>query len=201
LGCEEGHPKMHKLLLLCGTLLCLSITAAAQDAATSFEANSPAAEPAAPVSFEVQARTPWQLGAGYQYQHFKPLGQTIHTNGYNVDVTRFLNDWVGIEGTAIMGYGSSSTGTLTKSLFIGGGPHAVLNGHGRFEPWVHGLVGLEHIRDVQGNSGFGFMGGGGVDYKILPRLFLRAQGDFIGTRFQGFMQSGYQIGAGVVLNF
>jgi opacity protein-like surface antigen len=192
---------MRKLLLLCGALLCLSITATAQDATASFDANSPEAEPSAPVSFQVQARTPWQLGVGYQYQHFKPLGQTIHTNGYNVDVTRFLNDWFGVEGTAIIGFGSSSNGTLTKSLFIGGGPHAVLNGHGRFEPWVHGLIGFEHIRDIHGTSGLAFIGGAGLDYKILPRLFLRAQGDFIGTRFQGFMQSGFQIGGGAVLNF
>ena len=192
---------MRKLLLLCGTILCLSITAAAQDATASFDANGPATEPAAPVSFHVQDRTPWQLGVGYQYQHFKPVGQTIHTNGYHVDITRFFNNWIGVEGTAIMGFGSSSTNVKTKSLFIGGGPHAAINEHGRFEPWVHGLIGLEHIRTALGTSGLGFMGGGGVDFKIGPRLYWRVQGDFIGTRFKGFMQSGYAIGTGVVLNF
>jgi opacity protein-like surface antigen len=201
LGCEEGHPKMRRVLLLCGAILCLSVTAAAQDAAVSFDANGSATESAAPISFQFEGRTPWQLGAGYQYQHLKPLGQTFHTNGYNVNITRFLNDWVGVEGTAIMGFGSSSTGIHTKSLFIGGGPHAAINEHGRFEPWVHGLIGLEHVRTAVADSGLGFIGGGGVDFKIGPRLYWRVQGDFIGTRFNGFMQSGYSFGTGVILNF
>jgi opacity protein-like surface antigen len=194
---------MRKLLLLCGTILCLSITAAAQDATASLDANGPAAEPAAPISFQVVDRTPWQLGVGYQYQHFKALGQTIHTNGYNTDITRFLNDWIGIEGTAIMGFGSTSIkpGGKAKSLFIGGGLHAAINEQGRFEPWVHGLIGWEHIRTAQGISGLGFIGGGGVDFKIGPRLYWRVQGDYIGTRFKSFMQSGYAIGTGVVINF
>jgi hypothetical protein len=192
---------MRKLLLLCGTILCLSVTAAAQDAAVSFDATGAAPEPSAPISFQVEGRTPWQLGAGYQYQHLKPLGQTFHTNGYNVSVTRFLNDWVGVEATAIMGFGSSSTGIHTKSLFIGGGPHAAINENGRFEPWVHGLIGLEYTRTAVATSGLGFIGGGGVDFKIGPRLSWRVQGDFIGTRFNGFMQSGYSFGTGAILNF
>ena len=192
---------MRKLPLLCGVILCLSITSAAKDATASSDAEAPATDSSLPALYQPLTPTPWQLAAGYQYQHLNPVGQTIHTNGYNVDVTRFLNDWVGLEGTAIMGFGSASTGTLTKTLFIGGGIHAAINQYGRFEPWVHGLVGLEHIRDVRGTSGFGFIGGGGVDYKILPRLYWRAQGDFVGTRFNGFMQSGYSIGTGVVLNF
>jgi hypothetical protein len=81
---------MPKTLLLCATILCLAITASAQDVTASLDTNSPAAEPAAPSPFHVEDRAPWQLGLGYQYQHFKPLGQSIHTNGYNVDITRFF---------------------------------------------------------------------------------------------------------------
>jgi len=192
---------MRKFVLLCGTILCLSITAAAQDATASFDASGPATESAAPVLFQVENRTPWQLSVGYQFQHMKPLGQTIHTNGYNVDVTRYLNDWVGVEGAAIMGFGSSNTGAHTKTLFVGGGLHASINQYTLFEPWVHALVGLERSRDIRGTSGLGFMGGGGVDFKILPRIYWRSQVDFIGTRSNGFMQSGYSFGTGIVLNF
>jgi Outer membrane protein beta-barrel domain len=192
---------MRKTLLLCAAILCLSMTAAAQDVTASLDSTSPAAEPPAP--FHVENRAPWQLGMGYQYQHFKPLGQTIHTNGFNVDITRFLNDWIGVEAAAIMGFGSTNTtpSAKAKSLFIGGGLHAAINEHGRFEPWIHGLVGLEHFRTAPSNSGLGFMGGGGVDFKIGPSLYLRAQGDFIGTRINSLMQSGYSFGTGVVLNF
>src|ERR1700687_1274373 len=71
LGCEEGRPKMRKLLFLCGVILCLSMTPAAKDATASFDPSSPEGDPAAPVTFEPVDRTPWQIGIGYQYQHFK----------------------------------------------------------------------------------------------------------------------------------
>jgi hypothetical protein len=196
---------MRKLFFLCGTILCLSMTVAAQDATATFDASNSASEPAAaPVSLGVVDRTPWQLEIGYQYQHLRPLGLAMHTNGFHTDVTRYLNDWIGVEGVAIMGFGSTSTSpisTPTKSLFVGGGLHSALYVGTRFEPWIHGLVGLEHIRTAVSNSGLGFMGGGGLDYKLNPRLFWRIQGDFVGTRFNTFMHDGYAVATGVVLNF
>jgi hypothetical protein len=203
LGCEEGHPKMRKFLLLCGTILCMAMTAAAQDASASLDATGPEAEPAAPVPFEVLDRTPWQIGIGYQYQHSKPNGIIIHTNGFNTHATRYLNDWIGVEGAAVMGWGSTATtpSFSVKTLFVGGGPHAALNSQGRIEPWVHGLIGYEFIRKSEGGSGLGFMGGGGIDFKIRPRLYWRFQGDFLGTRFNSHMQTGYSAGTGLVINF
>jgi hypothetical protein len=110
---------------------------------------------------------------------------------------------MGVEGTAIMGFGSTNTtpSAKAKSLFIGGGLHAALNERGRFEPWIHGLVGREHSRTAPSNSGLGFMGGGGVDFRIGSSFSWRVQGDFIGTRLNSLMQSGYSFGTGVVLNF
>ena len=201
-GCEEGASELPKTLLLCATIFCLSFTAAVQDVLASPNASSSATEPASPNLFHIENRAPWQLGMGYQYQHFKPLGQTVHTHGFNVDVTRYLNDWIGVEATAIMGFGSTNAPSATaKSVFLGGGPHVVINEHGRFEPWIHGLIGLEHFRTAPSNSGLGFMGGGGVDFKIGSSFYWRVQGDFIGTRFNSLMQSGYSFGTGVVLNF
>jgi hypothetical protein len=196
---------MRKLLVLCGTILCLSMTAAAQDAPVAFDASSPASEPAAPVSFHPLDRTSWQLGIGYQFQHYNVLGQAFHTNGFNTDLTRYLNNWIGIEGTAAMGFGRATT--CGCSVFIGAGPHIVAHSAGRFEPWVHVLVGWQHFRFTQsggilgGNSAFGFMGGGGVDFKFFPHAYWRVQGDYIGTHFQSSMQANYSFGSGLVLNF
>ena len=131
---------MRKLLVLCGTILCLSMTAAAQDAPAAFDASSPASEPAAPVSFRPSDRAQWQLGFGYQYQHFKILGQTFHDNGYNTDFTGYLNDWFGLEGTAAFGFGTISNpvgvaGPIhAKSTIIGGGPHIAVHNGRKFIP-------------------------------------------------------------------
>ncbi len=199
---------MRKLFVLCGAILCLSMTTAAQDAPAASDASSPASEPAVPVTFRPSDRAPWQLGFGYQYQHYKALGQSFHTNGFNTDFTRYMNNWLGIEGTAVMGFGHTSTtpSLVAKSFFVGGGPHVTVHNIGRFEPWVHVLVGWQHFRFTQtatigSNSALGIMGGGGLDFKVGPRAFWRIQGDYIGTRFQSAMQTNYSIGTGLVLNF
>jgi hypothetical protein len=206
---------MRKLLVLCGTILCLSMTAAAQDAPAAFDASSPASEPAAPVSFRPADRQPWQLGFGYQYQHFKILGQTFYDNGFNTDFTGYLNDWFGLEATAVVGFGSIDkpvgvTGPIhAKSTFIGGGPHLAWHREGRFEPWAHVLVGWDHFRFTEtnnviglgSNSTIGFRAGGGVDFKLFPRTYLRVQGDALGSRFGATREFNYSIGTGIVFNF
>ena len=203
---------MRKVLFLCGTILCLSLTAAAQDAPAAFNASSPASEPAAPVTFRPSDRAPWQLGIGFQYQHFKILGQTFHDVGYNTDFTRYLNDWFGLEGTVALGFGGNTGAPLNlhaKSLFVGAGPHLAVHNGTRFEPWGHLLVGWEHFRFTQtntiiglgSNSRIGFMGGGGVDIKIFPRAYWRVQGDAIGSHFGSSREINYSVGSGLVLNF
>ncbi len=206
---------MRKLLVLCGTILCLSMAGEAQDVPAAFDASSPAGEPAAPVSFHPSDRAQWQLGFGYQYQHFKILGQTFHDNGYNTDFTGYLNDWFGLEGTAVVGFGSISqpvgiNGTINaKSTMIGGGPHIAVHNGSRFEPWAHVLVTWDHFRFTEtnniiglgSNSAIGFMAGGGVDFKLFPRTYLRVQGDALGSHFGATRQFNYSIGTGIVFNF
>src|SRR5450631_4050174 len=100
---------MSKLLILCGAFLCLSLPAAAQEVTAAFEAVSPASEPATPASFVPEDREPWQIVLGFQYQHFGILGQSFHTLGYNVGVTRYINNWFGVEGVGSFGYGTDGT--------------------------------------------------------------------------------------------
>ena len=202
---------MRKVLVLCGVFLCLSMTAAAQDAPAAFDASSPAGEPAAPVTFYPPDRAPWQLGTGYQYQHYKVLGQAFHNSGFHTDVTRYLNDWLGLEGAVTMGFGhiGAPLNIVAKSLFVGGGPHIAAHNNSRYEPWSHVLVGLQHFRFAQtnnviglgSNSALGFMGGGGVDLKLGRGISWRVQADFIGTRFQSATQANFSFGSGLVFNF
>ena len=159
----------------------------------------------------------FQLGFGYQYQHFSVLGQTFHDHGYNTDVSVHVFDWitgaslrlaVAAEGTAVFGFGNTGgTPNLTaKSLFIGGGPHVSIQSDSRIEPWIHVLPGWQHFRFTQtstvgSNSTFGFMAGGGLDFRLAPRVYWRVQGDYIGTRFQSTEQSNYSAGSGIVIYF
>ena len=117
---------MRKLLVLCAALFCLSFTASAQDSTAAFDASTaaPASEPAAPGSLIPADREPWQLGVGFQYMQFNVLGQKFHDFGYQADVARYLNNWFGVEGTVITGFGHAAPNIDAKSFFIGGGPPA-----------------------------------------------------------------------------
>jgi hypothetical protein len=201
---------MRKLTILCVALFCLSLTASAQDSPASFDTASPAADPApVPSSLLPSDRDPWQVGLGFDYLHFNVLGVQFHDYAYQADVTRYLNNWFGIEGTVIAGFGhvEGAPNIDAKSIYLGGGPHISLYNNRHFEPWVHVLVGWERLRFTQGgtlgsNSHAAFYAGGGLDYKIRSsRLFWRVQGDYIGTNFGPKITTNYAIGTGLVLNF
>ena len=207
---------MAKLFTLIAALVCFSMTAAAQDATAAFDAANPSAEPdAAPAQFSPSDRPSWQLEAGAQYQHYRVLGVAFHDFGFNASVTRYLNNWFGLEGAAAVGFGHTGT-TLNvtapldaKSFFIGGGPHVAISNRTRFEPWAHALVGLQHFRFTQtntkvglgSNSALGFQLGGGVDFKIIERAFWRVQADYVGSHFSAGEQTNYSVGTGLVFNF
>jgi len=200
---------MRKLLILCAALFCISLTASAQDATAGFDAASPASEPAAPASLIPADRDPWQLGVGFQYLHYDELGLKFHNLGYQADITRYFNNWFGVEGTLITGFGhaGSSPSIDAKSLFLGGGPHFSIYNTNHLEPWAHMLVGWDHLRFTQSptygsNSHAAFFAGGGLDYKIgNGRIFWRIQGDYIGTNFGPKITTNYTFGTGLVFNF
>lgn len=200
---------MRKLFVVCAALFCLSIAASAQDSTAAYDASASASEPAAPVTFTPPNRPPWQVGAGFQYLHFNILGQNFHNFGYRGDATRYFNDWFGAEGTTIAGFGDTGANPRldADSFFVGGGPHISLHNYSRWEPWVHALIGWQHFRFTQGpvlgsNSGYGFLLGGGADYKIGEgRLYWRFQGDYVGAHVGSSLSSNYSFGTSLILNF
>lgn len=200
---------MRKLSVLCAALFCLALTASAQDSTAAFDASSAASEPAAPSSLIPADREPWQIGVGFQYMQFNVLGQKFHDLGFQADVTRYFNDWFGVEGATTAGFGHTgpNSSMVAKSFFIGGGPHISLYHSSHFEPWIHALGGWERFRFTQSdtlgvNSHAAFWGGGGVDYRIAGgRLAWRVQGDYIGMNFGSGAGTNYAFGTGLVLNF
>ena len=160
----------------------------------------------------------FSIGVGYLFQHFSVLGTSFHNHTYNANVTMHLFDWLtGAEGRLTVaaevavngGFGGRTTGSPSldaKSLFVGGGPHLAIPSRSRFQPWAHGLVGLERLRFTQtstlgANSTLGFIVGGGVDIRFAPRAYWRVEGNYVGTTFQGSIQSNYSAGTGVLFYF
>jgi hypothetical protein len=210
---------MRKLLLLCGAVLLSSVAAVAQSDVSTITSPSPAA--AAPAAPQVSRTdlTDWQVSIGYQFTRFtmpsqkigirSQQGFTVNDNGLDVSFTRYLISWAGLEANAAAGFGSGSSKNVpdAKSIFVGGGPHFALRGHGRLEPWVHTLVGLEHFRFTQtavaygSNNSVAFVGGGGVDLHLNVRTAVRVQADYLGTDLFKMGQNNWDAGAAVVFNF
>ena len=210
---------MRKFALLCAAILCVCFAASAQDFAAppAPAAATLASAPAAPLEpapapaplFGAPNRSPWQLGLGYQFSHFDNIGgQSFNNNGVWASITRYVNDWLGIEGDVTAGFGTTPAPSnfVAKTVFAGGGAHMAMVRDSRLEPWIHALVGVEHFRFTQGpvlgsNTGLGYVLGGGADYKLMPRIAIRFGADFLGTRVISANQANYQAGVGVIFNF
>jgi hypothetical protein len=158
-----------------------------------------------------------QVGVNYQYQQYDVLGRRFHTHGFNTDFSAHIFDWitgassrvaVAAEGTAVAGFGhTGGVPSLTAdSLFLGAGPHVSIESAGRIEPWIHVLPGWQHFRFTQtanlgSNSAFGFMAGGGLDFRLVGPWYWRVQADYIGTHYRSSLQSNYSVGSGVAFYF
>jgi hypothetical protein len=201
-----------RFMVFCGAVLCLWLTAAIPSLA------GPCTEQREAPGIFVPARGCFELGVGYQYQHFNVLGTRFHNNDYSVDFGMHLFDLitgaagrvtVGVEGAVAAGFGGHTGGNPSldvKSFFVGAGPHVAIENNSRFEPWIHGLVGWERLRFTQSatlgaNSALGYMVGGGVDIRLRPQLYWRFQADYLGTHFQSSLQSNYSTGSGIILYF
>ena len=159
---------------------------------------------------------------GYSYNRAGSLPGT--SNGAN------LNGWEGsLEGKIFPFIGivadiSGHYGSVVPPAFCAGGIggctpftvdgkiHSFLFGPrvsvsvGRFTPFAHGLVGVSHI---SGNSNafsdsdtsLAYAVGGGIDYKLIPALAWRFQGDRLQTRFFSSTQNDFRFSTGIVLRF
>jgi len=204
--------RMCRVMVLCGAVLCLWVSSAVPSFA------GPCTQQNEAPGIFVPDRGCFELGVGYQYQHFNVLGTKFHTHNYSVNLGMHLLDLItggdgrltlGAEGTLTAGFGGHTGGNPSldvKSLFLGAGPHIAIQNGSRFEPWVHGLVGWEHLRFTQNgtlgsNSALGYMVGGGVDIRLKPRIYWRFQANYLGTNFQSSLQSNYSMGSGIILYF
>ena len=204
--------EMRKPLILCGAVLFLSLASMSPCIA------GPCSQSKEAPGIYVPERGCFVLGVGYQYQHFSAFGTSFHNNAYNANLTMHLFDWLtGAEGRLAVraeaavnaGFGGNTGGSPSlnaKSFFVGAGPHLAIENRSRFEPWAHGLVGWERFRFTQTanlgvNTALGFIVGGGVDIRLVPRASWRVEGDYVGTHFQSSIQSNYSAGTGLVFYF
>jgi opacity protein-like surface antigen len=203
--------RLRKLLALCGVVFCFLVISVTPSVA------GPCTQDSEAPGIFVPDRGCAEIGVGYQYQQ-NDIFSPFNTNGYNINFGMHLFDPVtggngrltmGIEGSTTFGFGGRINATPSvqvKTLFVGAGPHLAIQNKSRFEPWIHGLLGVEHLRATQtatlgSNSDLGYVLGGGVDFRLSRNLYWRFQADYLGTHFQHLIQSNRSFGSGLIFYF
>jgi hypothetical protein len=201
---------MRVVIFLMGIILLFSASAGAQGPAGVGRSTSSGPRG----SFESEhADDPWQIAVGYQYNRDNLLGSPFNTHGVNFSVARYFGRWIGVEAQLGVGFLGNTGQTTTppnlgaKSLLVGGGPRLAYRNRSRYEPWAHVVVGLEHYRFNQtagllgSNNALAGDAGGGLDVFLKTHLAVRAEADFVGSRFFSANQRSFQIVGGLVLGF
>jgi hypothetical protein len=199
---------MRRAINLTGLILLVAISAGAQGPA-GVGTTTPQGRPH---KFSAPELTNWQFSLGYQYNRINLIGTPFTTNGLNASIARYFGRWLGVEGQLGIGFGNTGSTTTpanlsAQSLFVGGGPRLAYRGHGRLEPWLHVVVGMEHFRFTQtagvlgSNTALAGAGGGGVDYILGQHTAVRVEADEMMSRFFSTNQRHFQIAGGLVFNF
>jgi Outer membrane protein beta-barrel domain len=150
---------------------------------------------------------------GYSYYN-TDLSSTdrANTNGWEASVEGKIIPFLGIVGDFDSHYGSQNFGGLCLGCTVNAsfteenflcGPR-VSASVGKFRPFAEALFGGAHVNvnnGVGSDTSFATAVGGGLDYKLIPMLAWRFQGDYVQTRFFSETQNNVRISTGIVLRF
>ena len=206
----EGELMRRAVLLVGGVLLCGHV-ASAQTGWTPHYLLSPPPPalavptlPPPPPSQRIFPVYHWQFDVSYAYFRYYEVPFIIpNTNGFSTSLTYFFWRPFGVEGEFVGTY-TTQSGKSARFSFVGGGPHYRYVYVGKFEPWIHVLVGHAHynFQTPFGKKGaFAFEAGGGFDVRMNNWFSIRAEGDSIVTFFFNLYQVSPKIAGGAVLNF
>jgi hypothetical protein len=139
-----------------------------------------------------------------------------NANGWEASLEGKIIPWVGIVADFDSHYGSQNFPTacpfgsvactvnasFTERNFLFG-PRVSVS-VAKFRPFAEALFGAAHVSANNGigsDTSFATALGGGLDYKIIPLVAWRFQGDYIQTRFFGATQDNVRLSTGIVVHF
>ena len=154
---------------------------------------------------------------GYSYLNVNsPAGDRSNLNGWNGSLEGKIFPFVGIVADISGHYGQQTIPSFCTVVLSDCVPvdvrtsqHAFVFGPrvsvsvGKITPFAHYLVGAGHIsvKNSGSDTSFAQTIGGGIDYKLIPLIAWRFQGDFQQTRFFGTTQNNFRLSTGIVLRF
>jgi len=165
------------------------------------------------------AQVPLSGNAFFGYSFYNTNLSSIdraNTNGWEGTLEGKVFPFVGIVADFSGHYGSQNfslicvdvpgpCGTINENIT----EHNLLFGPrvsgsvGKFRPFAEAMLGVGHVNvhsfatDTSFATGFG----GGLDYKLVPLVAWRFQGDYIHTRFFDTHQNNLRLSTGIVIHF
>jgi hypothetical protein len=143
-----------------------------------------------------------------------------NTNGWEASLEGKVIPWVGIVADFDSHYGSQNFPTICPACPVGVPLSGTVNASfteenflfgprvsvsvAKFRPFAEALFGGAHVSANNGigsDISFATALGGGLDYKIIPLVAWRFQGDYVQTRFFGATQDNVRFSTGIVVHF
>jgi len=181
------------------------VSAAVLSSASSPSAGFPAPQPG-PLPQAVRddaVRDTWEVGLGYALVGFRSAPFNTTASGLNTTVSYYFRDHLAAEGSLTSAFGSqSSSSAAAKYIFYGAGVKLSW-GNRRLQPFVHALLGGVHLfpQTASSNNGLAVELGGGLEKRLIQRVWLRFEGDYVRSQLYSSGQNFFQAAAGVNYRF
>lgn len=155
---------------------------------------------------------------GYSYANAAVANNSrTNLNGWNGSLEGKIFPYVGIVADIGGYYGSQGVPVPTVlnpggRLNVSGSLYTVMFGPqvsfsvSKVTPYAHALFGVGHASAStsgfsNSDTSFATALGGGFDYKLIPAIAWRFQGDYLQTRFFSSTQDNFRFSTGLVLHF
>lgn len=147
---------------------------------------------------------------------YSPRSQSTSLNGWEGSVEGKFLPWIGLVADLNGGYGSQNVTACSivicsnlkvnvKTYTLLFGPRVSVSVK-KFRPFAHFLVGASRSNNSataysDSDTSFATAIGGGLDYKLIPAIAWRVQGDELHTRLFGTTQNHFRFATGLVIRF
>jgi len=144
----------------------------------------------------------WEVAGSYSYLDANINSSSFGLQGGGGSLTENLNNWFG--GRAeVNAYHGVESGTTVSAVSATYGPVFSYRKSDTFTPWASVQLGIVHgstgyVGVSQSDFQFGLVTGGGLDFKIAPKVAIRVNGDYMMSHFLGLRQDNITFGVGIV---
>jgi hypothetical protein len=181
------------------------VSAAVVANTSSSSAGFPAAQPGPrpQLILDDAVKDTWEVGLGYALVGFRSAPFNATASGLNTTLSYYFRDHLAVEGSFASAFGSQSSSSATaKYIFYGTGVKLSW-GNRKLQPFVHALLGGVHMfpQTAYGNNGFAVELGGGLEKRLIQRVWLQFEGDYVRSQLYSSGQNNFQAVAGANYRF